>query len=127
MNFLLDTHTLLWMLAGDDNLSTEAKSVLRNRKNQLFVSIGSFWEISIKRSLGKLILEHSTFSLWEETIRLGLGILPITIEDLVFLEDLPYHHRDPFDRILLAQAQRNNYPIISKDKAIAAYDVEVVW
>ena len=102
MNLLLDTHTLIWFLEGDDRLGPTAKDYIENVNNTNFVSIATFWEITIKISINKLQLQiplqHFKSLLWEN----GLEILPITIEHTLLVSQLPFYHNDPFDRLLVA-------------------------
>jgi len=104
MNFLLDTHTFLWFINGDSEISKEAKEIIESPNNTKFVSIASFWEIAIKISIGKLHLEMPFQELETHTSKNGFQLLPITFQHTQQLINLPFHHKDPFDRILIAQA-----------------------
>ena len=128
MNLLLDTHTLLWFLRDDPQLSSHAKSEIENAANRKVVSIGSCWEIAIKAGIGKLKLGESTSSLLSrELARNNFELLPITLEHATAVETLPMHHRDPFDRILVVQAFMEHMSIISSDPVFDSYPVARLW
>lgn len=120
---LLDTHALLWFLAGDRR-HIGKKLRARIEEEATTVSSASIWEIAIKVRLGKL---DAPPDLPDRVRQLGFDILPISAEHAWRVRDLPPHHRDPFDRLLIAQAQVERLPILSADPAFAAYDVSVVW
>lgn len=119
MDFLLDTHTLIWMMEDDPRLPTPVANLLTDETHELWLSAASFWEISIKRSLGKLNLSYSTNQYWSEAARQGIRRLPIELNHLLFLEQLPFHHRDPFDRLLIAQAQAEGLTVLTRDARCA--------
>ena len=128
MKVLLDTHALIWFVENSSNLSTYSRDLISDENTQRFVSIASLWEITIKHSLGRLSLALPL----EEFIATHVPddsviLLPISIPHLLTFANLPWHHRDPFDRILVAQAMTENIPIISVDKALDAYPVERIW
>ena len=127
MKALLDTHTFLWFLAGDSELSTRARAIIENPKYEKYVSIASFWEIAIKSSLGKLTLDVPFAELKTEVIKNSFQILPITFQDTLHLTTLPYHHRDPFDRIIISQAKENNLTLVSRDENFGRYDLNLSW
>ncbi len=127
MNILLDTHTLLWYLEDSKNLSSKAAEIIEDPSNTLRVSIASLWEISIKLGLGKLSLQNSFSELEEVLKQLKIEVLPITFSDTECYLNLPLHHRDPFDRILVAQAINHSLVLISRDVAFDAYDLQRVW
>jgi PIN domain nuclease of toxin-antitoxin system len=104
MNFLLDTHTFLWFVAGNDELSQNARQIIKDPLNNGFVSIASLWEISIKTALGKLTIKGKFETVIDDVIRNGFLLLPIEFQHTVRQYKLPFHHRDPFDRILVSQA-----------------------
>lgn len=122
MNLLLDTHTLIWLLEGDVNLSKAAKEQIENPDNFNFVSITTFWEIAIKISLNKLDMRISIHDLKQLIWENGLDVLPITIEQTLFVSQLPFYHKDPFDRLLVAQAKIENLVIVSRDDALKLYN-----
>lgn len=123
---LLDTHALLWFLNDDERLSYRAKEFIENEEN-VFVSIASFWEISIKASRGNLDIPFSISQLMIECQKLKFTILHISGEDLDRLRDLTWIHRDPFDRIIIAQAMEKGLALITKDENIRRYDLTTIW
>ena len=125
MRYLLDTHTLLWFISEDEKLSDRAHRLILDSSSEIFLSIASLWEIAIKVNIGKLALDKPFNQLFpDEPDSHGIEILDITIDSLVQLTALPSHHRDPFDRLIIAQAMVEGIPIISKDEAFDLYDVE---
>jgi PIN domain nuclease of toxin-antitoxin system len=127
MNILLDTHTFLWYLEDSKQLSSKAAEIIEDPSNTLRLSIASLWEISIKLGLGKLRLQNSFSELEEVLQQLKIEVLPITFSDTECYLNLPLHHRDPFDRILVAQAMNHSLVLISCDVAFDAYDLQRVW
>lgn len=127
MNILLDTHTFLWYLEDSKQLSSKAAELLEDASNTLRLSIASLWEISIKLGLGKLSLQNSFSELEEVLQQLKIEVLPITFSDTECYLNLPLHHRDPFDRILVAQAINNSLVLVSRDVAFDAYDLQRIW
>lgn len=127
MNYLLDTHTLIWFLNGDKNLSAKARKAIEAQAASNFVSIASLWEIAIKISLDRLTLNAPFEKLSEEIINNGFLLLPITFSDTLVLSSLPIHHRDPFDRLLISQCINNGFTIISKDKTFSLYEAKILW
>jgi PIN domain nuclease of toxin-antitoxin system len=128
MRVLLDTHVLIWLVEGDKNLSSVARSAIEDEDNSLYLSIASLWEITIKLSLGKLDLQLSVDEMVESfLIPGGIEILQIETNHLSILRDLPLHHRDPIDRLIIAQAQAENMTLISADGVFARYGVDLVW
>jgi PIN domain nuclease of toxin-antitoxin system len=127
MNILLDTHTFLWYLEDSKQLSSKAAELLEDPSNTLRLSIASLWEISIKLGLGKLSLQNSFSELEDVLQQLKIEVLPITFSDTECYLNLPLHHRDPFDRILVAQAINHSLVLVSCDVAFDAYDLQRVW
>jgi PIN domain nuclease of toxin-antitoxin system len=128
MRALLDTHSFLWFITGDTRLSHHAHTIIADFDNEFVLSIASLWEIGIKVSLGKLTLLRP----FEEIIPAELhkheiGILPIEFQHLIQIVTLPFHHRDPFDRLIIAQGLVEGLPIVSADPAFADYPVKVIW
>jgi PIN domain nuclease of toxin-antitoxin system len=121
---LLDTHPLLWALAGDDRLPTWLGDEINRDPATLGVSDVCLWEIAIKCSTGKL---RAPDDLPEIVTELGFARASITREQVWAVRDLPLHHRDPFDRLLIAQAQNLGVPLISADSAMSVYDIAVTW
>ena len=121
MRYLLDTHALLWALGEPTTLSPQAGDIIADPTNLIFVSVASLWECAIKASIGKLDLPDDFFDAIDET---GYEVLPIHIPHLTRYRSLPMHHRDPFDRILVAQAQAEALTLITRDPEIAKYQIE---
>ena len=127
MRLLLDTHCLLWARAAPARLSSEARAALTDPRHQLFVSVASAWEIVIKHALGRLELAHAPESLVPRLIAATQAVtLPIEQSHALRVARLPLHHRDPFDRILIAQAQVERLTIVTADERFAAYHVAVM-
>lgn len=122
---LLDTHTLIWFLSGDNSLSSKAKTQIEKEIN--YVSIACVWEIAVKLSLGKLILNAPFQEFIIQLQKNYFNILPITFEDTLIVSTLPFIHRDSFDRIMIAQATTNKLQLISKDEHFSKYEIEVIW
>ena len=128
MKYLLDTHTVIWFLTGDKKLSDKARGLIDNPDNRKFLSIASLWEIAIKVSLGKLALNKPFEKLFPEQLYFNrIEILDITVDSLIKLTTLPFHHRDPFDRLIIAQALVEELPIIRADAAFDAYGISREW
>ncbi len=128
MKLLLDTNALLWAMLTPEDLSATATKLLSDPANELFVSVASLWEITIKVGIGKLSIPNSDI---EEVISnlaaFGIHVLPIRAADLKALQALPLHHKDPFDRIIVAQAQVEDIPVITTDEKIRQYGLPVLW
>ena len=124
---LLDTHTLIWFLDGNSLLSLNAKKEIEDEEAINFVSIASLWEIAIKISLGKIELKTSFNQISNKLSENGFLILPVTFEDTLVISSLKFDHRDPFDRVIIAQSMTNKMRIISKDTHFALYDSLVIW
>jgi PIN domain nuclease of toxin-antitoxin system len=128
MNVLLDTHAFLWWITDSSRLSQVARRTLAAGSNQLFWSAASAWEVGIKFALGRLPLPGPPEGYLERHLDLnGVSRLPIVEVHGYRAAALPPHHADPFDRMLVAQAQVEDLSILSADRAIRPYDVEVVW
>ena len=127
MRVLFDTHILIWLVEGDKNLSAVARSAIEDENNSLYLSIVSLWEITIKLSLGKLDLQLSVDEMVESfLIPGGIEILQIETSHLSILRDLPLHHRDPFDRLIIAQAKSEQMTLISADGMFDQYGVNLL-
>ena len=128
MNLLLDTHILIWLIDGSEKLNQTARYAIEDESNSLYLSIASLWEITIKTSLGKLELgiplEQVTTNF---ILPSGFKILPIHLSHLLVLKDLPFHHRDPFDRMLISQAISESLTLVSEDRAFGDYTVKTLW
>jgi PIN domain nuclease of toxin-antitoxin system len=128
MNLLIDSHTFLWFVWDDPLLSAAAKKLVTNPTIRKLVSVASCWEIAIKTSIGKLTLGEPIASfLPREISKNNFEVLPIRIDHIAVVETLPFHHRDPFDRIIVAQALVENIPIVSIDRALDPYGVKRSW
>ena len=126
MRYLLDTNILVYLLCAPQELSPEAKRVVQTEPH-LFVSIASFWEIAIKQSLGKLSLPLGIPEMEAVCRERDIGILPIAATALERIKTLPDIHRDPFDRLLVAQALDEGLAIITRDRTIPQYPVQTIW
>ncbi len=128
MNYLLDTHTLLWFINGDASLSKNAKAIIKNFNNNCFISIASIWEIGIKISLNKLQIGFDFAALETFLKNNEIGILDINFNHVEILSSLPFIHRDPFDRILIAQCMAEKTVLLTKDDSINLYKtIETIW
>lgn len=123
MNLLLDTHVLIWVFSQDARLSPGAAEAIRDGNNLVFVSAATAWEIAIKKALGKLKVPDN----YQEGLsRYRFTPLPITTEHALAVEQLPHHHNDPFDRILIVQAQIERLTLVTHDANIKAYGVSIL-
>jgi PIN domain nuclease of toxin-antitoxin system len=128
MRLLLDTHAFLWFIEGSPNLSGVAKGAIENRENQRFLSIASLWEIAIKVSVGKLALDMTLTELVErEVYGNAIEIMTIRSEHLDQLAKLPFHHKDPFDRLMISQSLVESLPVVTRDSAFELYPVQMLW
>jgi PIN domain nuclease of toxin-antitoxin system len=125
---LLDTHTFIWAATEDRRISSAALDLIADGSNQLVFSVVSGWEIAIKFAAGRLDLPDEPRSYLASHIPMfALDLLPIALDHALQVGGLPHHHRDPFDRLLIAQAQVEQIPILTSDPNIARYDVEIIW
>lgn len=120
MQYLLDTHVILWWFTSPEKINHKARQIIKDRTNSIFLSSASFWEMAIKKSLGRLTLPNN---LIETVATEGFKILPIRPEDGLGVADLPLLHSDPFDRLLVIQAKLSDLIIITQDLKIAQYPV----
>ena len=128
MQLLLDTHTFLWFSRASPELSVKARNLIEDTENELFLSVASPWEVGIKVSTGKLTLGRPANVFFEDRMqRSGIALLPITLAHIARVSNLPFHHRDPFDRMLIAQSLTEGIPIVSADAAFNAYGVQRLW
>ena len=128
MKLILDTHTFLWFIGGNINLSNTAKNAIEDTSNQRFISIATLWEISIKVSIGKLKIGFAFTELVEQEVYgNAIEILEISSEHLDELVKLPFHHKDPFDRLIIAQILVEDATLISKDAAFQSYPIKLLW
>ena len=128
MKYLLDTHSLIWFIGGDPQLSAHARQLMDDEESELFISIASLWEMAIKFSLGKLNLSQPFEEMFPAQLEgNSIEILGITTDHLKTVSTLPFHHRDPFDRLIIAQAQVEQLPIIGTDTTFDNYGVKREW
>jgi PIN domain nuclease of toxin-antitoxin system len=127
MNLLLDTHVLIWYVAGNPSLKPAAIDLLETTENDLSISVASLWEIAIKVGKGKLDLGIEFHELEGILDRLNIQILPILFGDLNVQRTLPFHHSDPFDRLIISQAINQNLVLMSADSAFSSYPVQNIW
>lgn len=126
MKILLDTHTLLWALTDESKLSERVRKLLPNASTWL--SVASIWEILIKAQIGKIPLPRPTGPFLMSKLKLnGVQVLPVTCDHILRIESLPDHHRDPFDRMLIAQSLEEKLPLVTADRAFALYPLDVIW
>jgi PIN domain nuclease of toxin-antitoxin system len=125
-SILLDTHTFIWLSEDDSTLPVSTKAMIEDTDN-VFVSIASFWEISIKLTIGKLYLQTDLDDIKTKFDATKFQLLPISIRDTIQLRKLPLHHKDPFDRILISQAITRSIPLVSRDSDFSLYPVELLW
>jgi PIN domain nuclease of toxin-antitoxin system len=124
LRLILGTHAALWWLSGDERFGEAAARRVGDETNQILLSAAVVWEVAIKRSLGKL---EAPPDLASTLLGAGAHALPVTLEHAAAVERLPWHHRDPFDRILVAQAAIEGAVLVSGDEALRLYGVELVW
>ena len=128
MRLLLDTHCFLWFFTGDSKLSGDARAAIESTSNESLVSIASLWEMAIKSSLGKLDLRLPFAELAARILTdTDSTLLALSVSHLEALQQLPFHHRDPFDRMLVAQAQVEGLTIVTKDENVQSYGVSHIW
>jgi PIN domain nuclease of toxin-antitoxin system len=130
VSLLLDTHAFLWLIAGDANLSSRARQVLEMANDELLLSAASLGEMAIKVSLGKLTLSFDlpfADAIGEQLRENGIAVLPIDLTHLGRVAEMPFHHRDPFDRLIIAQALVEKLPVVGRDESFDLYGVERVW
>jgi PIN domain nuclease of toxin-antitoxin system len=128
MNVLLDTHAFLWWVIDDTQLSTTAKAIIAEPANTIYFSVVSAWEIIIKERTGKLSLPESPETYIPSRLTANRFVtLPVEMPHVLQIALLPDHHRDPFDRLLIAQSQVENLPLLTVDHLISQYSVNVIW
>ena len=127
MKLLLDTHVLIWAATEPERMTKVAREAIEDPENDVRVSAVSAWELSIKQSLGKIDLARPVEKWLPEVLRRSaFARLPVTVKDALRVRSLPWHHRDPFDRLLLAQAAARGLTIVTRDHAFVAYGVELL-
>jgi PIN domain nuclease of toxin-antitoxin system len=124
-SLLVDTNVIVWLLLGDrPRVSEMARLALEDERNRVAVSAATVWEIAIKRSVGKLTIEDG----WSRALaRFGFDALPVTSIHAEAVEQLPWHHRDPFDRLLIAQASTEGLEFVTADARLSAYGIDLLW
>jgi PIN domain nuclease of toxin-antitoxin system len=127
VNLLLDTHAFLWFVAGDERLSTRARQAMESEDAELFLSAASIWEMAIKSSLGRLTLPVPLDEYIAEKLEHGFRVLPVDWTHSVAVEKMAFHHRDPFDRLLVAQSVAEGMALVSADPEFRQYKAKVIW
>jgi PIN domain nuclease of toxin-antitoxin system len=128
MRYLLDTHAFLWFVTDDSRISPKAKSIIKDNHNEIYFSAASAWEMSIKSRLGRLTIEGELEPfIVQQLAENSFSPLSITISHSIYTSTLPEIHKDPFDRMIIAQSKVENMSLISKDKNIKKYKVPIVW
>jgi len=127
VNLLIDTRAMLWFVAGDDRLSQKAREAIESTDAISYVSIASWWEIAVKCSLGKLKIAPPLEDFISERVDEGFRVLAIETGHLPKLTSLPFHHRDPFDRLIISQAISEDMAVCTSDTHFTRYGVRVVW
>ena len=128
MKYLLDTHTLLWITTDDPKLSKKAKNIYLDAENEILLSIASIWELAIKSSIGKITFQKDLDDFIDFHVKgNNIEILKIELPHVLRIEKLPFHHRDPFDRLIIAQAIEDNLKILGADNIFDKYKVKRIW
>ncbi|MEM6522731.1 MAG: type II toxin-antitoxin system VapC family toxin [Bacteroidota bacterium] len=126
MAYLLDTQVLIWIFGEPEKLTTDMISIIKNPKNDLYVSLVSFWEMAVKINIGKLALPVNLEEFMQETMDNDIKVIEVRANHILGIVDMPLHHRDPFDRLILSQSIFEGIPIISSDNQFKAYDVKLI-
>ncbi|MEI9959749.1 MAG: type II toxin-antitoxin system VapC family toxin [Limisphaerales bacterium] len=128
MKFIADTHAFIWFVTDSPQLSSPAKKLFESSDSERFLSIASIWEIAIKASLGKLSFDKPLEQFLPEQIALNyIHLLDISMTHALSVAKLPLNHRDPFDRMIVAQSLLENLPVLSNDPALDAYGIKRIW
>jgi PIN domain nuclease of toxin-antitoxin system len=128
VRLLIDTHTFLWFALDSPELSSTARDLIIDAENEILLSVASAWEIAIKVSIGKLTLSQPfTLFLPDQLRRNDIELLPVTLPHIQHIATLPFHHKDPFDRMIIAQSLVEKIPLISIDAVFDAYSVQRLW
>jgi len=128
VKLLLDTHTFIWLDSNPSRLSERVRSLLQDPNNTLFLSVVSIWEIQIKTQIGKLQLSIPLAELVKSQRQANMiEILPVSLSHVLALDHLPLHHKDPFDRLLIAQANLEDATLVSQDEILSSYSVQLIW
>lgn len=126
MDLLLDTHIVIWFITNDHKLPKSIKNIIEESGNKCFVSIASYWEISIKYSLGRLNLNSSIDEIFKIIEESGFDTLPVTLNHILRLSSLEHHHNDPFDRLIISQSITENLRVVSMDNYFPSYKIQLV-
>jgi PIN domain nuclease of toxin-antitoxin system len=129
MNIILDTHCFIYSIEGNRSaFSEKALSIILDKTNHIFLSLASVWEMQVKIQIGKLKLENELSKVIDEQLQTNdLRLLTISANHIYNLSQLPFHHKDPFDRIIISQAMTEGFSLLSKDAQISKYQVNVIW
>ena len=128
MKYLIDTHTLLWIVTKNKKLSKKVKDIYLNSENQIFISLASLWEMAIKINLKKLSINEPLKDFVKNQIKNNdINILDIKTKHILLLENLPYYHMDPFDRLIISQSINEQIPLLSFDKVFDKYSIKRIW
>jgi PIN domain nuclease of toxin-antitoxin system len=127
MNLLIDTHVFLWWDSQPEKIPTTTLSVLEDPDNIVWLSLVSIWEVQIKTQMGKLVLNNSLDNLVQQQQQNGIQLLPIKLNHILALQPLPYYHKDPFDRLLIAQSVAENLICVSADSVFKQYNIPILW
>ena len=128
MKYLIDTHTLLWIVTKNPKLSDKAKAIYLNPENEILISLASIWEMAIKISIKKLSIDEPLKDFIRNHVKGNdIKILNVELSHILALENLPFFHRDPFDRLIICQSINEDVPIISADRLFDSYHVNRIW
>lgn len=126
MDFLLDTHIVIWFITNDSKLTETVRKAIENVENKCLVSIATYWEIGIKFSLGRLELKSKLENIFDLITQSGLEVLPVTQTHILSASKLEFHHNDPFDRLIIGQSIAENLTLISVDKIFKRYNINLL-
>lgn len=126
MQILVDTHILIWFLEGNTLLSAKRQKLISASQNEVYISIASLWELAIKISIGKITLSKSLFQIIQQLDAENIEIFPILPQHVLHIETMPFHHRDPFDRLIIAQSQVDGLTLMSDDSEFVNYSINLV-
>jgi PIN domain nuclease of toxin-antitoxin system len=127
MNLLIDTHVFLWWDSQPEKIPSRTLSALEDPDNTVWLSLVSIWEVQIKTQMGKLALNQSLDSLVQQQQQNDIQLLPIKLNHILALQPLPYYHKDPFDRLLIAQSIAENLTCVSADSVFKQYNIPILW
>jgi PIN domain nuclease of toxin-antitoxin system len=127
MNLLIDTHVFLWWDSQPEKIPNRALSALEDPDNTIWLSLVSIWEVQIKTQLGKLTIHQPLDSLVQQQQQNGIQLLPIKLNHILAIQPLPYYHKDPFDRLLIAQSIAENLTCVSADSVFKQYNIPILW